>query len=154
MKYISALLMALLFAGCTSKLTKEQKNQIAKEVETTVREHLNPKTFSLNTHLDLRADKEGYLFAGDGTIVATDYKTFKDFCTKSLADFSRFINLDIIKIYTYVLAEDAATTTMEFKGRFITTAGDTLPNNGCWTMVFIKYDGKWKVIQENGTHTK
>ncbi len=154
MKIISALLLAFFVSGCQSTLTEDQKNQIAKEVETTVKNFFNPKTLNYDTYVALRADKEGYLFAGDGVILTTDYRTFQEFIKKSFENVDRFIELEPIRMFTYVLSDDAATCTFEFKGKFLTTGGDTLTDNGCWTMVFKKFDNEWKVIQENGTHTK
>lgn len=47
---------------------------------------------------------------------------------------------------------DAATATVEFENSRTTTAGVTVNVKGAWTYVFKKYDGKWRVIQTNGTH--
>jgi len=47
MKIISALLLAFFVSGCQSTLTEDQKNQIAKEVETTVKNFFNPKNIEI-----------------------------------------------------------------------------------------------------------
>ena len=154
MKYLPVLLIALMSIGCASKLTEEQKSQITKEVEATVRNFMNAGNVNYDSYLALRAARDGYIFAGDGKIQITDYKAFPELIRKAFEGVDRFIEMEVNKIYTYVLSEDAAASTMEFKSRFITKGGDTLTDNGCWTMVFTKLDGSWKVIQENGTHTK
>lgn len=154
MKYLNCLWMALLLFGCSHTLTEQQKIQITKEIEAAVDNFMNPKTLNYNTHVALRADKEGYLFASDGQILAADYKTYQDMTQNAFENVVRFTEMKLLKKYTYVLSEDAAVCTMEFKSKFLTNGGDTLNNNGCWTMVFKKFDNEWKVIQENGTHTK
>lgn len=154
MKILSALFLAILLAGCTSKLTDDQKKQIAGDVETVVKNFLNPKTLNYDTHVALRADKDGYLYAGEGLILAADYKAYRELTKKAFQNVDRFIQLEPIKMFTYVLSDDAAACTVEFKGKFLTLSGDTVNNNGCWTMVFKKFDKDWKIIQENGTHTK
>jgi len=154
MKIISAILLTFLVSGCQSTLTEDQKNQIARDVEMAVKNFMNPKTLNYDTYVALRADKEGYLLASDGVILTTDYKSFQEFIKKTFENVDRFIELEPIRMFTYVLSDDAATCTFEFKGKFLTTGGDTLIDNGCWTMVFKNFDNEWKVIQENGTHTK
>ncbi len=154
MKIISAFILAILFSACHSTLTEDQKYLIAKDVEIAVKNFMNPQVLNYNTYVALRANKDGYLYAGEGKILATDYKGFLELSQKAFENVDRFIELNPIKMHTYVLSDDAATCTIEFKGKFLTKGGDTLVNNGCWTMVFKKFGKEWKVVQENGTHTK
>jgi hypothetical protein len=92
--------------------------------------------------------------AGDGGIKYTDYKTYNDAMKVSFQNIQRFIEMKRLQTETYVLANDAATCTTVFESKFLITSGDTIINNGCWTFIFKKFDEGWKVIQENGTHTK
>jgi hypothetical protein len=147
----------LSFVSCqptdSCNLTEEEKMAVSKDVEAEVRNFLNAATLSYETHTGLRANQPGYIMGGDGQI---KYRSYAEYQTNMKAVFSgveRFIEMNIVELHVYPLSKDAASCTTLFKGRFITTAGDTLINNGCWTFVIKKFDNEWKVIQENGTHT-
>lgn len=154
MKILYLFLIAFALAGCSSELSENQKSQVKKEVDEAVMKFLDAKTLSFETHTGLRADKAGFLFAGDGKIEFTDYKSYREATKKIFEGVKQFTDMKILSMHTYVLAENAAVSTVEFASHFITTKGDTLPNNGCWTFVFEKFDGNWKVVQEKGTHIR
>lgn len=147
-------LIAFATVGYITELSEEQKAKIKKEVNEVVMKFLDAKTLSYETEVEIRADKEGFLHAGDGKIQFADYRSFHDYVKKSFEDIKQFQDLEILSLHTYVLAEDAAVSTFEMKSHYITAKGDIVPHNACWTLVFKKFDGKWKVIQENGTHTR
>ena len=152
------ILLSIISTSCstqnTCELTDDQKKMISTEIETIVRNFFNPYTLSYETHAELRADKEGYVMGGDGKVLFTDYSTYKESVKSSFAGIQRFIEFETISIYVYVLSPEAATCTTEFKSKFLTIAGDTVINNGCYTFVFKKFDNAWKIIQENGTHLR
>ena len=133
---------------------EQEKSLIKKEIETIVHDFFNPETLNYATHTGLRANREGYLMAGDGKIMFTDYPSYQAQMKLSFGNMQRFTEAKADRTYTYVLAKDAAACTTEFQSKYLTNKGDTIVNNGCWTFVFKKFDGQWKVIQENGTHTK
>jgi hypothetical protein len=135
-------------------LTDQKAHEIKKEIETIVINFLNPDTLSFETHTALRANVDGFVQGSDGKIMFTDYKSYNDALKLIFESFQRFIEMKVTKIYTYALAPDAAVCTTEFKGRILLENGDTRPHNGCWTFVFKKFNGEWKVIHENGTHTQ
>lgn len=151
-------LIALIFVSCQTKvsceLTDEEKKAITQEIETIIRNFMNAETLSFKTHTDLRADKEGYVMGGEGKIKFTSYNDYYQHMKVSFAGIQKFTEFEILSMYTYILAKDAATSTTQLKSKFLTTSGDTIVNNACWTLVFKKFENGWKVIQENGTHTK
>jgi len=154
MKWLITLFIAISFFACSAELSDLQQREIANEIDLILDKFMDAKTLSFETHTGLRADKVGYLMAGEGKIEFTNYKDYKEAMRQSFNVIQRFTEIKILKRYTYVLAKDAAVSTLLFESKFLTSSGDTLNNNGCWTFVFKKFDGQWKVIQENGTHPK
>ena len=152
------ILLAIISTSCNSQnacdLTDDQKKLISNEIETIVKDFFNPKTLNYETHTGLRANKEGYVMGGDGKILFTDYSTYNESMKSGFAGIQKFTESETVAIYVYVLSNEAATCTTEFKSKFLSTAGDTVLNNGCWTFVFKKFDNDWKIIQENGTHLR
>jgi hypothetical protein len=133
-------------------LTTEEKKAVSKEVETVVRNFLNAETLSYETHTNLRANQPGYVMGGEGQIKYRSYAEYQSDLKRAFSRIQKFTEMHIVELHVYPLSKDAATCTTLFKSKFLTTAGDTLINNGCWTFVFKKYENEWKVIQENGTH--
>ena len=84
----------------------------------------------------------------------TDYNSYKEGIKLAFEGLQRFTEMKATALFVYVLAIDAAVCTTEFKGKYLSTDGDTVVWNGCWTFVFKKFNGEWKVIHENGTHTQ
>jgi hypothetical protein len=150
-------LFVLIFVSCqprsACKLTAEEKKAVSKEVETVVRNFLNAETLSYETHTDLRANQPGYVMGGEGQIKYRSYAEYQSAVKAAFNGIQRFTEMHIVELHVYPLSKDAATCTTLFKSKFLTTAGDTLIDNGCWTFVFKKFDNEWKVVQENGTHT-
>ena len=134
-------------------LTDCDKSRIADEIESVVTNFLNPDTLNYESHVGLRANVDGYLMAGDGQIAFTDYQSYKDAMKVNFESFRKFTELKKIRSYVYVLSEDAAVCTVEFKGKMQTLDDQDVAYNGCWTFVFKKFENDWKVVQENGTHT-
>jgi hypothetical protein len=155
---VMSFLLSAILTSCntqnTCELNDDQKKLISTEIETIVKNFFNPGTLSYETHTGLRANKEGYVMGGEGKIIFTDYATYNESMKSSFAGIQRFTDFETVAMYVYVLSKDAATCTTEFKSKFLTTAGDTVINNGCCTFVFKKFDEGWKIIQENGTHLR
>jgi len=152
------IILAIFSASCRNQSscepTDDQKKVITKEIEVIVKDFFNSNTLNYHTHTALRADKKGYIMGGDGKILFTNYSSYCEGMKSSFANIQRFTEAETVAIYVYVLSNTAVTCTTEFKSKFLTTSGDTVLNNGCWTFVFKKLDNKWKVIQENGTHIR
>lgn len=136
----------------TSELTEDQKRSISKEIEKITRNFLND--ISYETEVGIRADVEGYVMGGDGKIMFTSYAPFKQYIKEAFTGIQKFTEMNIVALHVYVLSKEAASCTFEMKGRYLTTGGETVTHNACWTLVFKKFDNGWKVVQENGTHTK
>jgi hypothetical protein len=134
------------------ELTEDQKRSISNEIETITRNFLN--AISYETEVAIRADVDGYVMGGDGKIMFTDYSSFKEYVKQAFADIQKFTEMNIVALHVYVLSKEAASCTFEMKGKYLTTKGETVIHNACWTLVFKKFDNGWKVVQENGTHTK
>ena len=134
------------------ELSETEKAAIEQEVETIVRNFLNAETLSFETHSGLRANQPGYLFSGEGKIKYRTYSEYEAFVKDAFSKMQRFTEMSVSELYVYALSENAATCTTVFNSKFLTISGDTVINDGCWTMVFKKFDGNWKIIQENGTH--
>jgi hypothetical protein len=154
--FIAGLLMFLFCYSCQSprdcEITEDERIVISNEIETIIENLIGPD-LNYQTHIDLRADTTGYIFAGDGSIIFSDYQSYKEGVKLSFENIQRFIELKCTRNSVYVLGPAAAVSTIEFEGKYITKNGDTIGHNGCWTFVFKKFDNDWKVIQENGTHT-
>lgn len=140
--------------SCNGEMSDKKREMIKSEIETIVKNFFNPKTLNYSTHTGLRADKEGYVFGLEGKIGFTSYASYNEQMKINFAGIQRFTEASIVSMYVYVLSENAAACTTEFKSKYLTVKGDTIPNNGCWTAVFKKFDNGWKVIQENATHIK
>jgi hypothetical protein len=153
--WIAAIVVA--FLSCKPQVscvpTPAEKDVIKAEIEALVKDLWNPEKTSYETNDILRNGVDDYVFGSDGQIVFTSYVEFDNAMKTNFSSVQRFIEADVPSLYVYVLSRDAAACTYMFKSRYLTTSGDTIPNNGCWTFVFKKFDSGWKVVQENGTHT-
>lgn len=151
-------LTILILVSCrpqvSCELTTEERKAVSKEVETVVRNFLNANTLGYQTEIEMRANTEGYVMGGEGKIRFTSYDDFEKYLKAAFIGIEKFTEMEILSLYIYVLSKDAATCTFQEKSKYLRTSGDTIVNNACWTLVFKKFDNGWKVVQENGTHTK
>jgi hypothetical protein len=138
----------------SGELTAEEKKAVSREIEIVVRNFLDAKTLSYQTEMKLRANSEGTVIGGDGKIQAIGYGEIDQYMRTAFAEVQNFTEFEITSLYIYVLCKEAAACTTLFKSKFLTTSGDIVDNNGCWTFVFKKFGNEWKVVQENGTHTR
>lgn len=137
----------------SGELTAEEKRAVSKEIETVVRNFMNAKTLSYKTEIDLRADTKGYVMGGDGKILAASYVDLDQYLKAGFAGIRKFTEFEILSMYIYVLCREAASCTTLLKSKYLTTSGESIVHNACWTLVFKKFGNEWKVVQENGTHT-
>ncbi|MGZ3939226.1 MAG: nuclear transport factor 2 family protein [Flavisolibacter sp.] len=135
----------------TSELMEDQKRSISKEIETVVRNFLRDITYE--SEVAIRANVDGYVMAGDGKIMFTDYPSFKEYVKQAFTGIQKFIEPNVPALHVYVLSNDVASCTFDLRSKYLTTEGETIIHNACWTLVFKKFDDGWKVVQENGTHT-
>lgn len=154
--YFFCLVLLVLLFSCKKQvceLTDAEKLKITNEIDSVVNHFFDAEKMSYEVHTNLRANHAGYLMAGDGKIKYKSYQQYRDAMKKSFQNI-RFTEMKVLENEIYVLCGDAAVCTTVFESKFLTNEGDTIINNGCWTFVFKKFDEGWKVIQENGTHTR
>ena len=149
---IASLLLAFSCSKSPDVLSEQDKEKITQEIYSIVDNFLSTE-ITYESHINLRANVEGYVMGSDGAIIADTYKDYTDGVKQAFDGIDKFLFLEPTKKYVYVLAKDAASCTCEFKGKILTVTGDTVVHNGCWTFVFKQMEGEWKVVHENGTHT-
>ena len=66
----------------------------------------------------------------------------------------RWLSFQYRNVHVAVLAPNVASATAEYEHSRILVAGDTISVRGAWTYVFSRVDGRWGVIQTNGTHVE
>lgn len=151
-------LIVLIFESCqpqgSCEPTNEEKKAVSKEVEAVVRNFLNANTLGYQTEIGIRANTEGYIMGGEGKIRFTSYNELDKHLKTAFTQIEKFTEMEILSLYIYVLSKDAASVTTLLKSKYLKTSGDTVANNACWTLVFKRFENGWKVVQENGTHTK
>jgi hypothetical protein len=134
-------------------LSDTEKKKITLEIDSIVTHFFDAGKMSYEVHTALRANQEGYLMAGDGKIKYRSYQSYQNAMKESFQNIW-FTEMKVLENGIYLLSRDAATCTTVFESKFLTNNKDTIINNGCWTFVFKKFEEGWKVIQENGTHTR
>ena len=153
----------LLFAACviisqgcnqksTQIMTEQKKTAIAEEVEARVVDYLDAiKQLDLARMLDFWADTEGFVFAGDGSLVV-GYEKYAAQLKDVIPKTTKVNNIEKKKPHIYVLAKDAVSYTMEYSWRMTMESGDTINAKGSWLYVFKKFDDTWRVVHSAGAH--
>ncbi len=91
------------------------------------------------------------VLAGDGKI-AGGYDDWGRQLRRFIDARQKMLSWEWHDVRISVLSKTAATATFEFEHSELRKAGDTLSVKGVWTYVFRSENGKWKIIQSNGTH--
>ena len=156
-RYFFPLIACVIIAqGCvnssTKVLTEQEKATITEEVEARVVDYVDAiKQLDLERILDFWANTEGYVFAGDGTLVEGYDKhsiQLKDTVSKAV----KVNYIEKNNQHVYVLARDAASYTMEYRWSMTMESGDTINAKGSWLYVFKKFDDTWRVVHSAGAH--
>ncbi len=150
------LLCLLITQGCgnnsTEVLTEQEKAIITEEVKARVDDYFDAaKQLDHERLHDFWANTEGYVVAGDGTLVEGYDKhmiQYKD----SISNIEMYNYVEQNDPHVYVLARDAVSYAIEFSYGFTTKSGDTLNVKGSWMLVFKKFDDTWRVVHSAGTH--
>ena len=159
MKHYFFLLLAcvIITQGCTNNstevLTEQEKAIITEEVKARVVGYLEAiKTIDIERMLDFWSNTEGFVFAGDGTLI----EGYDNHSTIHIKDFvSNLEKVNYIEQnepHVYILARDAASYAMEYRWSMTMKSGDTLNAEGSWMYVFKKFDDTWRVVHSAGTH--
>ncbi len=143
--------------GCTNNstevLTEQEKAIITEEVKSRVVGYLEAiKTIDIERMLDFWSNTEGFVFAGDGTLI----EGYDNHSTIHIKDFvSNLEKVNYIEQnepHVYILARDAASYAMEYRWSMTMKSGDTLNAEGSWMYVFKKFDDTWRVVHSAGAH--
>lgn len=150
------LVLAVSVAACGATrengLTPGDRERIVQEISRTLDDYKEAVTHKqLSAIKAFWSDAAGFVFAGDGTILGGSKEWYDklDWYDKDTEKWNHWVYRNL---HVEALAMDAASATVEFENSRTTTAGVTVNVKGAWTYVFKKYDGKWRVIQTNGTH--
>ena len=136
----------------STEMTDADRAAIAAAVEARVHGYADAaKRKDIDWFMEFWADTEGFVIAGDGTLVA-DYATWAETVRQAVGGTAEILDFGFFNGHTYVLARDAAVHTTEFRWAYFTTAGDTLRAHGSWSYVFRNIDGVWSVVHSAGTH--
>ena len=152
-----ALASALAFAcGCqpstSNDVSPAEREAIVQEIERTIDEYIDANLRKdVDAQLGFWSDSEEFVFAGDGTILG-GYKEWAELLRQYDQENEKWNYWDIRNLHVVVLSRDTAAATLEFEYSIEKTNGETLRQKGAWTYVFKNFDGKWRVIQTNGTH--
>lgn len=149
---VFAVSLAACGASAEGELTPGAREQIYDEISRTLDDYKQAVTQKeLNAVKAFWSDAEGFVFAGDGTILGSSEEWYEKLDWYH-NDTEKWNHWEYRNLHVEALARDAASATVEFENSRTTTAGETVRVKGAWTYVFKKYDGKWRVIQTNGTH--
>jgi ketosteroid isomerase-like protein len=142
--------------GCynnsTKVLTEQEKAIITEEVKARVVDYIDAfKKLNIERMLDFYANTEGFVWAGDGTLVE-GYDKYS-IQIKDLDPNTEKVNyIEQNDPHVYVLARDAASYAVEYRWSLTMKSGETLTAKGSWMYVFQKFDDVWRVIHSAGAH--
>ena len=153
---LSLLILSLSNQGCDDKLkdqlTSQEKEIISQEVEERVTEYLDAfEKLDLDRMLDFWANTDGFVFAGDGTLVA-GYNLYTNQLVNAITNAVKVNSIKKESPHIYVLAKDAASYAMQYSWSMKTKSGEVINAQGSWMYVFKKFDETWKVVHSAGTH--
>lgn len=154
--FLLFLACVIITQGCannsTEVLTEQEKTIITEEVKARVVDYFDAaKQLDLERMLNFWANTEGYVVAGDGTLVAGYDKHMSEY-KNAIANIDMYSNVEHSDPHIYVLASDAASCAIELSYSFTTKSGDTTNVKGSWMYVLKKFDDTWRVVHSAGTH--
>ena len=136
----------------TTSLSARDRARITEEVDAAVLGYLSAiESLDLDRMLDFWADVDGFTFAGDGTLVV-GYGPWAEQIRTVVATMEAVSNVQRSNPHVYVLAEDAASYSMEYGWTMTSKEGETVNAKGSWTYVFVRFPDRWRVVQSAGTH--
>jgi ketosteroid isomerase-like protein len=142
--------------GCannsTKVLTEQEKAIITEEVKARVVDYIDAfKKLDIERMLDFWANTEGFVYAGDGSLVV-GYDKYSIQIKDLIPNTEKVNYIEQNEPYVYILARDAASYTMEYRWSLTMKSGDTLNAKGSWMYVFKKFDDTWRVVHSAGAH--
>ena len=150
------LLCLLITQGCgnnsTEVLTEQEKAIITEEVKARVVDYIDAfKKLDKERMLDFWANTEGFVVAGDGSLVV-GYDKYTIQINDLIPNTDKVNYIEQNEPHVYILARDAASYTMEYRWSLTMKSGDTLNAKGSWMYVFKKFDDTWRVVHSAGAH--
>jgi ketosteroid isomerase-like protein len=135
-----------------ASLTPEERARVVREIEARVQGYFDAiRNRDLDHMLGFWADKDGFVFAGDGTLVL-GYAAYAAQLRTAVADTASVPHIEAHRPQVHVLGPDAAVCSTEFEWSIISLAGVTTNSRGAWTYVFQRFPEGWRVIHSGGTH--
>jgi ketosteroid isomerase-like protein len=133
-------------------MTDQEKAEIAKAVTRAVAEYVETvKEMDLDGVREFWADTDGFVVAGDGTLIAS-HEEWISKVKEMWAEMAEVNSVELFNPQIYVLADDAASYALEFRTSITSKDGETAIAHGSWMYVFKYLDGRWRVVHSAGTH--
>ena len=133
-------------------MTDQEKTEVVTGVSAAISEYVEAvKNMDLEAAGEFWADDPEFVIAGDGTLVASYDEWMSQI--KGLWDGTAKVNsFEFFNPHVYVLANDAAAYSTEYKWSITSHAGETTNARGSWTYVFKHLNGRWRVVHSAGAH--
>lgn len=138
------------------ELTSDDQARVVNEIQQVLREY---RDIALRQDLEPAQAVQAFLafysndlvLAGDGKI-AGGYDDWGRQLKGFIEARQKMLSWEWHDVRIAVLSKTAASATFEFEHSEQRKAGDTLSVKGAWTYVFKSENGKWRIVQCNGTH--
>ena len=156
---ILPLILVLCFTfGCqkaeevAKELSDQEKEEIARAVEERFADYVDAmKKMDLERMINFWADTEEFVVASDG-LLAVGYDNFANRMREFVSNTAEVTSFEFWNPHVYILSNDAASLSNEFKWSLIDKDGNKVNAKGSYMYVFKKFDEVWKVVHSAGTH--
>lgn len=134
-----------------AQITEEEKAEVAASIEQAFSEYVKA-TLQMDWDKTLRffIDSDDLVFAANGSIVTgkNSFVMAHNQLTDTVKEFNSF---EIPNKYIYVLSDNSAVLTVEFKESFTLSSDDVVRTNGSFIYIFHRINGDWKIVHAGGT---
>jgi ketosteroid isomerase-like protein len=133
-------------------MNDQQKADVVAGVSAAVAEYGETiKKMDFDAAGEFWADDPGFVIAGDGALVASYHQWMSQI--KDMWDGTSEVNyVELFNPHVYVLSEDAAAYSTEYRWSITSHEGETTNARGSWTYVFKHLNGRWRVVHSAGAH--
>ncbi len=133
-------------------MTDQEKNKVVAGVSAAVVGYGEAiKKMDLEAAGEFWADDPEFVIAGDGTLVAS-YDEWMSQIKELWGGTANVNSFEFFNPHVYVLADDAAAYSTEYKWSITSHAGETTNARGSWTYVFKRLNDRWRVVHSGGAH--
>ncbi len=91
------------------------------------------------------------MYASDGSIFV-GWDVAADLMRNAMTGIEEWIAIDLFEPQIYVLGPEAATISVRFEERYVTAGGDSTIVRGNWTVVWKRFEDRWKAVQIGAAH--